>query len=348
MNRTPAVRAVLFVALAAAACGGPPGPTYPGPAVPGPPNAPTPADTGANTNAASGLYSLTLTIGAECTAVPESDRTRKYSARLSDDGPGRYIVTLGDAAFTQFNACIPLGCNQFRASEDGNTMRFSLENQEWWGGYITEITSDRAWMSIHGEAAGARRATAIEASGPGHVRCPSPAEFHVLPPATVNQSEIRLRTVHCELPSPLAGRTIERRAAGLGAPLNAAAASARPARLVLAVVDAEPVGAVRRIALPLDRLEQDLLDLLRQSMRWRARLAGRGGQDRRGTHRRQPRSMQRFDHVDVAEAGDDTLIEQRRLERRLLPLHARASVSPLNSSDRGSGPSVLSAGCAAT
>jgi hypothetical protein len=176
MNRSITARTVLFVSLAVAACGGPQGPTpYPGPMVPGTPNSPTPGDTGASNNAASGLYSLTLTIGAECTAVPESDRTRKYSARLSDDGPGRYIVTLGDAAFLNTNACIPLGCNQFRAAEDGDTIRFSLENNENWGGYITEITEGSKWLSIYGEAEGSRRGAVIEASGTGHGwYCPTP------------------------------------------------------------------------------------------------------------------------------------------------------------------------------
>ena len=148
------MRAVLFVSLVAAACSSPQGTTptsNPVPNVPATPSTPTPPDKGANNNAASGLYALTLTIGPECTGVPESERTRKYSARLSDDGPERYMVTLGDAIF--FPSCFPLKCNQFRAVEEADTIRFSLSD-EWLGGHITEQATSGPWLEISGEAVG--------------------------------------------------------------------------------------------------------------------------------------------------------------------------------------------------
>jgi hypothetical protein len=96
--------------------------------------------------------------------------SNQYSARLADDGPGRYVVTLSNATFLQDNNCIPRGCNQFRAVEDGATLRFSLENNdEWSGGYITEKTTAGTWLEIYGIAAGVFHPTVIEASGPGKV-----------------------------------------------------------------------------------------------------------------------------------------------------------------------------------
>jgi hypothetical protein len=82
MVRHTALRAVLLGTLTFTACGD--SPQAPDP-IPQPTAAPSPPpDTGRNNNAASGLYGLTLTIGSECTALPEAERTRKYSARLSE------------------------------------------------------------------------------------------------------------------------------------------------------------------------------------------------------------------------------------------------------------------------
>jgi len=168
---------ILFGTLAAASCGG----------------APTLTAPPSNVNAASGLYGLTLTVGSECASLPEAERTRRYSARLSDDGPGRYVVTLIDGTFRQDNGCIPLGCNQFRAVEDGPTMRFSLENNaEWSGGYITEKTTAGTWLEIYGMAAGAFHPTVIEASGPGKVLyCSFPGEYSCSARSVSCQSDVK-------------------------------------------------------------------------------------------------------------------------------------------------------------
>lgn len=156
------------------------------PAAPGPANAlpnvpaqPTPPGPPSNINPASGLYDLTLTIGSECTGLPETERVRKYSARLDDDGPERYVVTLGGATFMQNSACIPLGCNQFRGLESAGTMRFSLDNSdEWHGGYITEQTASGGWIVIYGEASGSRTSASIEAIGAANMwHCPLASGF---------------------------------------------------------------------------------------------------------------------------------------------------------------------------
>jgi hypothetical protein len=155
MTRSLALGAVLLLTQAVASCGGS-HPTSPG----------RPPDV----NAASGLYGLTLTVGSDCASLPEEERTRQYTARLSDDGPAKYIVTLTDATFRQDSVCIPLGCNQFRATEDGETLRFSLASaDDWSGGYITEKTAAGTWLEILGLAAGPLHPTVIEASGPGKV-----------------------------------------------------------------------------------------------------------------------------------------------------------------------------------
>lgn len=165
MVRHTALRAILLGTLAFASCSdGPPAPS-PVPANPGPP-----PGTGGNSNPASGLYGLTLTIGPSCTILPEAERTRQYSARLADDGPGRYVVTLGDASFMEAPGCIPLRCNQFRAVDEGDAMRLILDpDNEWHGGYMTEKMTSGTWLILQGLLSAVRHPSLIEASGAANV-----------------------------------------------------------------------------------------------------------------------------------------------------------------------------------
>jgi hypothetical protein len=66
----------------------------------------------------------------------------------------------------QAPGCILLGCNQFRAVEEADTMRFILENDdEWHGGYRTERMTSGTWLTIRGQLRAARHPSLIEASG---------------------------------------------------------------------------------------------------------------------------------------------------------------------------------------
>lgn len=185
MSRRIALFGILLSTLAVASCADSPQAPSPPPqsqasASPSPPNPGAPPDTGKNSNPASGLYGLTLTIGPSCTILPEAKRTRQYSARLADDGPGRYVVTLGDASFLTGPVCTieGLDCNQFRAVEEADTMRFVMESGEWHGGTIVERTTAGTWLEIYGEAVGARHPSSIEASGSGGVwYCPTSSGY---------------------------------------------------------------------------------------------------------------------------------------------------------------------------
>jgi hypothetical protein len=183
---------LVFGALVLAACDRPPqapSPVTPPqasipPTVPPPTPAPTPPPTG---SAIIGLYTLTLTIGSSCTAVPDNERTRKYTASIDDSGSGRYVVTLGDAAFLNGPICTfgsgrfsGIGCHQFFAGEDIDTANFFLENNndEAHGGHIVEQTSSGTWMEIIGNATGRLNSSSMEASGTGIVwYCPVPMGY---------------------------------------------------------------------------------------------------------------------------------------------------------------------------
>lgn len=158
MTRRIAIYGILLGSFAITSCGGGPAAPSPVPERPpsasGPPNPVPPANPGGNVNPASGVYGLTLTIGSECAAVPDAEKIRKYTARLDDDGSGRYVVTLGEASFMQAPGCIPLGCNQFRAVEEADTIRFILDPEnEWHGGYITDEDDVRNVADYPGAAA---------------------------------------------------------------------------------------------------------------------------------------------------------------------------------------------------
>ena len=154
MIRKIAVNGIVFGTLVLAACDGRsmPAPTPVGPPTPGPPG------TNQNSDSITGLYTLTISIGSECAVVPEAARTRRYTAAIDQAGGGRYVVTLSDATFLTGPICTSgsrhfsgIGCHQFFASEDIDTVSFFLENNndEAHGGHIVErLSFGNGWKSL--------------------------------------------------------------------------------------------------------------------------------------------------------------------------------------------------------
>src|SRR5262245_56602374 len=118
----------------------------------------------------------------------------------------------------------------------------------------------------------------------------------------------------------LAGRTVEGGAARLDETADAAAAAGFRAGLAGPVVDAEAVLEVAEGAVDLrmvaqgraarrHRLEEDLADREGETLGLHRRPAGAGGEAAGGGPGIEARAMQGLGDVDVAEAGDQTLIE---------------------------------------
>jgi hypothetical protein len=164
-----------------AACDGPSSvPTAP--SVAGPPS---PPPTG---GAIVGSYTVTLQIAPSCTVVPEADRVRRYSAQIDPArDSGRYLVTLTGSTFLSGPICTAgsgrfagIGCNQFLASEDIDTMSVFLENNndEAHGGHIAERTASGTWLEIIGGAGGKIGAATTELAGTASVwYCPSARDY---------------------------------------------------------------------------------------------------------------------------------------------------------------------------
>jgi hypothetical protein len=191
MTRPIAFYGIVLGLVACAACGGDPqAPTGPlAPATTPPAVAPPqvmPPRTGASDNSLAGSYALTLEIGSGCAALPSAERTRRYTAAIDRSGE-RYVVTLGGATFLTGPICTGggshyagIGCQQFFASQDGDTARFFLENNndDAHGGHIVEQSPSGAWLEVIGEAGGRLDPSSIEASGVGTVwYCPTRSSY---------------------------------------------------------------------------------------------------------------------------------------------------------------------------
>jgi len=178
--------------LALMACGGSPQAPTPlstpqaSPSATATPPVSTPS-LGQTSASSSDRYALTLDIGSGCPVVPEEERIRKYSARFDDTSSGLKVVTLSDAAFLRGPICTAgegrfsgIGCHQFFASEDIDTMQFLLENNndEGHGGHIVEQLSSGGWLEIIGSASGKLNLSSMEASGSGSVwYCGTPSSY---------------------------------------------------------------------------------------------------------------------------------------------------------------------------
>jgi hypothetical protein len=96
------------------------------------PTAATPADP------LIGRYSLTVTTGPTCTALPEVARSRTYGASIDWSPAHTYVVTLSGATFLadeqigerswriHCGKASGLDCNQFTAGRDGDNLHFFL------------------------------------------------------------------------------------------------------------------------------------------------------------------------------------------------------------------------------
>ena len=199
MTRQTAFYGIVLGMVALVACGGQPqAPTPLGP----PPATPPPANP--STHPLVGSYSLTLNIGSGCAVIPEAERTRQYTAAIDYSGGGRYVVTLSDATFLTGPICTAgsrhfsgIGCHQFFASEDIDTVSFFLENNndEAHGGHVVEQLSSGTWLEIIGGASGKLDRSPIEASGTGNVwSCRSPSSYPFPCPSVVscNSTDMRL------------------------------------------------------------------------------------------------------------------------------------------------------------
>lgn len=180
-------RGVLIGVLTLPACGASlpaPGPLPQGAptAPPAPAPTPPPAD-----HRFAGTYTLTITIGPGCSAVPEPERLRTYTARFDPVADGSYVISLSDSAFLTGPICdlgsgrfAGIGCHQFFAYDDADRMQFVLanNNDEAHGGHIVEQTAFGTWLEIIGEAVGSRDPVSMEAAGQGSVwRCPESRSY---------------------------------------------------------------------------------------------------------------------------------------------------------------------------
>src|SRR5205823_3402484 len=130
--------------------------------------------------------------------------------------------------------------------------------------------------------------------------------------------------------SLLADRAEERRSQSLDDPPDRAVAAARRAALAGAIVDAEIVLETAELAVSatmiaqrraarLDGLAEHRLDRVDERVRALVRCAVARRDRRRLALGRQMRAVQRFTDVDVAEASDDLLVGERRLQAGLAP-----------------------------
>jgi hypothetical protein len=151
--------------------------------------APAPPPAPASSDPLVGSYALTLSLGSTCGAVPEGERTQRFTANVQRREDARYVVTLGDGRFLQGAICTGgsagyagIGCNQFFASRDIDIASFFLENNndEAHGGHIVEQLSSGAWLEIIGGASGPLNSAtnAIDASGTASVwYCPTSSAY---------------------------------------------------------------------------------------------------------------------------------------------------------------------------
>jgi hypothetical protein len=145
------------------------------------PTAPSPPE------ALIGRFMLTLTAGADCAAIPDAAKTRRYLASIDATGDGQYVVTLSDATFLTGPICTAgstrfagVGCHQFFASRQDDVVQFDLanNNDEAHGGHIMEQLSLGTWLEIIGNGTGRLHASTIVATGTASLwYCPSARSY---------------------------------------------------------------------------------------------------------------------------------------------------------------------------
>jgi hypothetical protein len=173
MKRFPAPAIMMLWLMTGCGGDGPQPPTSPRPLVvatpaPPPPAPPAPPPPGSGQSLV-GEYTLELALGEQC-GLPDLVRRQQFSASIQSAANG-YVVTLGDAVFLTGTICTAapslLGCNQFLASDDGQTVRFELrnENDDGHGGHPVVRLSDGTWVELVGHASGPVDGSTILAQG---------------------------------------------------------------------------------------------------------------------------------------------------------------------------------------
>jgi hypothetical protein len=157
--------------------------TTPSPAPPPPPPPPSPpAD-----DRLVGSYNLAIDARSNCTNLPAAAVSRRYAATITSRGGSNYLVTLDTGTFLNGLICTMgggdmdgIGCHQFLASRNGDTVQFDLvnNNDNAHGGHIDERLEDSTWIELIGTSTGQLRETTIEARGQGNVwYCPTPMGY---------------------------------------------------------------------------------------------------------------------------------------------------------------------------
>jgi hypothetical protein len=143
-----------------------------------------PAPPGVLVDDVTGDYTLTLDLGSGCNIIPESERSRSYTATIASPREDNYVVSLTSGNFLSGLICTAyaagLGCNQFLGSRVGQLIQFGLENNndDAHGGHIVERLSSGAWVEIIGNAAGRLQGSTIDAIGTNSVwYCPTPLAY---------------------------------------------------------------------------------------------------------------------------------------------------------------------------
>lgn len=162
---------------------------------------PTPPPTSPSGNALGGTYAMTLDLGSGCDVIPEAERIRKYTATINQDADGRYLVTLSDAIFLTGAVCTSgeghfrgVGCHQFFAATDGQSVHFFIaDNNEWHGAQIVEQLSAGTWIELSGTMSGRFHRRSIEASGPGRIWYCQTSSSYPFPCSTVRGCDSPMR-----------------------------------------------------------------------------------------------------------------------------------------------------------
>jgi hypothetical protein len=135
----------------------------------------------AESSVLAGDYTLTLSLGTGCAAIPAAERTRTYSAHIAPPAAtgdrGSSLVTLGGATFLAGPVCTAgsgryagIGCHQFFEAESAERAKFSVNDDgEAHGGHIVEHLPSGSWIEIAGEASGVRNASGMQATGTSQV-----------------------------------------------------------------------------------------------------------------------------------------------------------------------------------
>jgi hypothetical protein len=112
-------------------------------------------------------------LGPECARVPDSAKHRTYAAAIASQPDGSEVVSLSAAIFLGGPICTAassgLSCNQFPAASAGNSIRFTLVNDddEGHGGHVVERIPGTGWIEVTGDATSPTSSDPIAATGQG-------------------------------------------------------------------------------------------------------------------------------------------------------------------------------------